>query len=239
MVNFTYYGDLLGVGNYYNLSPVIAQLKLQEFYSESFRTLKSFVVGNDNNTIEMFSDSLFVVGSDPFKGLNLLGQLHANLLKNDILLRGAMVKGKLEFEQRTTIKNFSKRLPKDDILAKAAGLEKSHKGARLLIENSLVEELMTECPNWLTNSGYFRTKDDKPQHYSELRKIVPTPNYKNYEYLYYWTDDIQRCDFGKRMEHILKIASLQESPGKEHHQATKILIERCEARYAETNQNDT
>jgi len=235
MINFTYYGDLLGVGSYYNLSPVVAQLKLNEFYNETFNTLKSFVVQNDKNTIEMFSDSLFVVGVDPFEGLKLLGLLHANLIKKDILLRGAMVCGKLEFEPHVTIKNFSKRLPKNDILAKAAGLEKSHKGARLLIENSLVEKLMMKCPSWLTNSGYFRTKDDNPPHHKLLRKIAPTPDYQSYEYLYYWIDEIQGCEFKNRIKHLLKIASLQESPGKEHYQATAMLIERCEARYTETN----
>ena len=235
MVNFTYYGDLLGIGSYYNLSPVVAQLKLREFYTETFNILKSFVERNNKNTVEMFSDSLFVVGTDPFEGFKLLGLLHASLLKKDILLRGAMVKGKLEFEPRVTIKNFSKRLPKDDILAKAAGLEKSHKGARLLIENSLVEMLMTECPEWLTNSGYFRTKNCNPPYYRLLRKISPTPNYQSYEYMHYWTDEIKGCEFQNRKNHLLKIASLQESPGKEHYQATAKLMERCEARYNETN----
>jgi len=235
MVNFTYYGDLLGIGSYYNLSPAVAQLKLNEFYTETFNILKSFVENNDKNKIEMFSDSLIVVGTDPFEGLKLLGLLHASLLDKDILLRGAMVKGKLEFESQVTIKNFSKRLPKDDILAKAAGLEKSRKGARLLIENSLAEMLMGECPEWLTNSGYFRTKECNPPYYRLLRKISPTPDYHSFEYLYYWTDEIQICEFSNRINHLIKIASLHESPGKEHYQATAKLMERCEGRYNETN----
>ena len=217
------------------MSPVVAQLKLQEFYSETFNILKDFVAQNNKNSVEMFSDSLFVVGADPFVGLKLLGLLNTKLLKKDILLRGAMVKGTLEFEPRVTIKNFSKRLPKDDILAKAAGLEKSHKGARLLIENKLVEILMAECPNWLTNSGYFRTKNKQPLNHRLLRKIAPTPDDQSYEYLYFWTDDIQSSDFSNRTKHLLKIASLQESPGNEHYQATSKLITRCEARYNETN----
>ena len=235
MINFTYYGDLLGIGTYYKLSPMVAQLKHDEFYKQTFCTIKDYVIQNKNNSIEMFSDSLFVVGTDVFEGLNYLGTLHANLLKHDILLRGAMVYGKLEFEPRVTIKNFSKRLPKNDVLAKAAGLAKSNKGARLLIENSLVEKLMCECPNWLTHSGYIRTKNETPHGHQLLRKIAPTPDYHNYEFLYYWTSDIKESDFKKRTQHILKIASLQETPGKEHFQASAGLVERCELRYKETN----
>ena len=235
-MNFTYYGDLLGIGSYYNLSPVVAQLKLHEFYNETFKILEDFVSKDNSNKVEMFSDSLLVFGTDPYEGLELIGRLYAELLKSDLLMRGAMVSGKLEFEPRVTIKNFSKRLPKDDVLAKAAGLEKSHKGARLLIENSLVEELMKECPIWLTNSGYLRTKNKRPKHYKLLRKIAPTPDHRNYEFLYYWADDSHPSDFTAWKKHLKQIASLQESPGKEQYQATAELLQRCESRFLETKE---
>jgi hypothetical protein len=150
MIPFTYYGDLLGIGNYYRLSPAIAQNKLHEFYNECFNTIRNHVrQPNQDNRIEMFSDSLFVIGDDAVEGLRLLGLLYGNLIRKDLLLRGAMVKGKLAFEPRVTIANFEKRLPKDDTLAKAAGLEKSQKGARLLVENDLVQEMMADCPKWM------------------------------------------------------------------------------------------
>jgi len=235
MIPFTYYGDLLGIGCYYKLSPKVAQDKLHEFYNETFHTIRNHVPQNDQNRIEMFSDSLFVVGTDAVEGLRWLGLLYGNLIRKDLLLRGGMVEGMLSFEPRVTIVTFEKRLPKDDTLAKAAGLEKSQKGSRLLIENALVERLMETRPEWLTNEGYIRTKMNNSADDDVLRRIAPTPDSQGYEYLYYWSEGIQRAEFKERSKHLTKLASLQDSPGKEQVQETAKLIERCEARFAETN----
>ena len=81
MTQFTYYGDLLGIGNYYKLSPIVAQLKLHEFYNETFNTIRGYVEQNDQNTVELFSDSLFIVGTNAFEGLSVIGSLYVNLLK--------------------------------------------------------------------------------------------------------------------------------------------------------------
>ncbi|MBM3300812.1 MAG: hypothetical protein FJY85_12765 [Deltaproteobacteria bacterium] len=236
MIPFTYYGDLLGVGNYYRLSSKVAQDKLHEFYNETFHTLRNYVSQNGQNRIEMFSDSLFVIGVDAIEGLRCLGVLYGNLLRKDLLLRGGMVEGMLSFEPRVTIENFEKRLPKDDTLAKAAGLEKSQKGSRLLIENTLVAKLMGVCPDWLTHEGYIRTKMNSPLNGDVLRWIAPTPDSQGYEYLYYWTNGIQKCEFKIRSKHLMKLASLQDSPGKEQCQETARLIGRCEIRFTEANE---
>lgn len=236
MIPFTYYGDLLGIGNYYKLSPAVAQNKLSEFYNECFHTIRNHVHQSDlDNRIEMFSDSLFVIGDDAIEGLRLLGILYSNLIRKDLLLCGAMVKGKLAFKPRVTINNFRKRLPKDDTLAKAAGLEKSQKGSRLLIENSLVQEMMTPCTDWMTNEGYLRTKQNTPVDDDVLRRIAPTPDSKGYEYLYYWTTGIEVSEFKERAKHISRLVSFLDSPGKEHLQETAKVIARSKARFDETN----
>lgn len=232
MIPFTFYGDLLGIGNYYKLSPAVAQNKLSEFYNECFYTIRNHVrQPNQDNRIEMFSDSIFVIGDDAIEALRLLGSLYGNLIRKDLLLRGAMVKGKLAFEPRVTIVNFEKRLPKDDTLAKAAGLEKSQKGSRLLIENTLVNEMMMSCPDWLTNEGYLRTKQNTPADDDVLRRIAPTPDSQGYEYLYYWTPGIEAGEFKEKTKHISRLMSLQDSPGKEHLQETAKVIERCKVRF--------
>ncbi len=235
MIPFTYYGDLLGIGSYYKLSPLVAQQKLHEFYNETFRTIRDHVRQDEHNSIEMFSDSLFVIGADAVQGLRFLSILYSNLIEKDLLLRGGMVDGRLEFEARVTITNFAKRLPKDDTLAKAAGLEKSQKGARLLLEGSLVEKLMVTNPEWMTNEGYIRTKTDTPPNDDVLRRIAPTPDFLGYEYLYYWTQGILRDEFRVKSKHFHKLASLQDSPGKEHCQETARVIDRAAVRFSETS----
>jgi hypothetical protein len=232
MTPFTFYGDLLGIGNYYKLSPAVAQDKLHEFYNETFHAIRNHVRQHEQNRIEMFSDSLFVIGTDAIEGLRWLGLLYGNLLRKDLLLRGAMVEGMLSFEPRVTIVNFEKRLPKDDTLAKAAGLEKSQKGARLLIENSLVSHLMDQCPEWLTNEGYIRSKLS-PQNSDVLRRIAPTPDLQGYEYHYYGCEGIQKSEFKSLAKHFSKLASLQED-AKDHYHETAKLLERTELRSAET-----
>ena len=234
MIPFTYYGDLLGIGNYYKLSPSVAQQKLHDFYNEAFQTIREHVQHDEQNRIEMFSDSLFVIGRDAIAGLRFLSVLYSNLIRKDLLLRGGMVEGILEFEPRVTIMNFAKRLPKDDTLAKAAGLEKSQKGSRLLLENSLVEKLMAPCPEWMTNEGYIQTKANTPPDDDVLRRIAPTPDSQAYEYLYFWTTGVQHGDFKSRARHLQKLGSLQDNPGKEQCQETAKLIERAEVRFTET-----
>ena len=58
------------------------------------------------------------------------------------MLRGAMVEHALQKEPRVEAKHFRKFLPTNDTLARAVGLEKTVKGARLLIEPTLAARLL-------------------------------------------------------------------------------------------------
>jgi hypothetical protein len=235
IMEFTYYGDLLGIGNYYTLGPSTAHKKLDSFYYKTFSALRDFVRRNQRNKVEMFSDSLFIVGVDAMDALRELNLLHSNLLCDDLFLRGGIVEGYLSFEPRFTVENFHKNLPKDEKLAKAVGLEKTYKGARLIIENTMAEHLLEDQPDWLTNEGYMSTKTSNPHVDDILRKIAPTPDYKGYELLYYWTPSIKAIDFRARIDHLKKLRKMQDEPIAVHTLETIRLIERSEYRYKETN----
>jgi len=234
-MEFTFYGDLLGIGNYYTLSSSTAHKKLDSFYRETFLALKAFVERNPRNKVEMFSDSLFIVGVDAIDALRELNLLHSQLLRKDLFLRGGIVEGYLSFEPRFTIENFNKRLPDDEKLAKAVGLEKTYKGARLIIENIMAEHLLKDQPDWLTNEGYIRTKTGNLHNEDILRKIAPTPDYKGYELLYYWTLGVGAREFKARIDHLKKLRKMQDESIAVHTLETISLIERSECRYKETN----
>ena len=91
-MEFTYYGDLLGLSGYYKLNPQIAKEKLNKFYNIKFRLLSSYCEGNRVKVV-MFSDSLLVYGSGDIELLSDLQKLYIELISEGLLLRGAIVKG--------------------------------------------------------------------------------------------------------------------------------------------------
>ena len=113
-------------------------------------------MANENVKVNMFSDSIFIWGDEPIAILKELQKVYIKLIHKGFLLRGAIVKGKLEYDPRIELSNYKKDLPEDDTLAKAVGLEKSQKGARLLIEAGLATELLSHKMEWLTIDGYIR-----------------------------------------------------------------------------------
>lgn len=183
---YTYYGDLLGISGYYKLNSKIAYEKLNEFYNTTYSELSEYVNSREDTKVIMYSDSLLVYGDDAIGMLEKLHILYANLICKGLLLRGAMVNGRLEFEPRITIENFEKRLPNDDTIARAVGLESTHKGARLLIENNLAVNLLVNHQQWLTSEGYIRNVCQNHRTKDILRRICPTPNNSTYELLYFW-----------------------------------------------------
>jgi len=233
-MEFTYYGDLLGISNYYSLGEKVAYKKLNDFYNETFSVLEDYVDKNNGNWVEIFSDSLFIVGVDAKNALQRLNRLYLNLLHKDLLLRGAIVSGKLSFEPRFTVEKFDKRLPEDDTLWRAVSLEKRYKGSRLIVENSLAHELFNVKPEWMTNEGYIKTKFSRVPHAELLRKICPTPNQQGYEMLYYWTTDIRPNDYKKRVQHLRGLAKMQDKSISIHLIETAKLVERSRLRYLET-----
>src|SRR5882724_8928798 len=102
---FTFYGDLLGISNAYKVSPDAAYEKLDRFYNLCFQHLKSACSGN-HARVNLFSDSIFFWGDNQRLALQLLKQLYVDLTSEGLLLRGAIVDGKLGFEPRFTVENF-------------------------------------------------------------------------------------------------------------------------------------
>lgn len=237
-MEFTYYGDLLGISGYYRLNPRVAKEKLNQFYDITFESLSEYCQQNNMATVEMFSDSLLFYGDDLASALEQLHSVYARLIYKGLLLRGAIVKGKLQFEPRLTYDNYDKKLPRDDTLARAMGLENTKKGARLLIENQLAAELLDEHREWLTQEGYVMSFNNA--HYAQvpenstLRRISPTPEQDAYEYLYFWMSpdhiaflNLSR-EFTARDLEVLK-SMTSESIGL-HYRETIELLKRCRMR---------
>ena len=188
-MGYTFYGDLLGISGIYKLSPQLAKEKLNDFYRTTFDSVDATWIANSNTKIMMFSDSFFMWGDDEHGALRELGLLYLKLLHCGLLLRGSIVDGVLEFEPRLERSNFQKFLPRDDTLARAVGLESTHKGARFLIESQLAVRLLDKVSSWQAADGYVRETQPIPhiEYESSLRRIAPTPEGHCYEYLYFWT----------------------------------------------------
>jgi len=229
MPGFTYYGDLLGISSFYRLGPKVAHSKLDRFYAISLSTLVQF-------NVEMFSDSIFIVGDDAVAGLRELMNLYSCLLGENLLLRGAVVMGRLSFGPRFTRENFEKRLPDDDKLARATGLERSYKGARLLVENALVETLFSSCQEWMTHEGYLRTIASSPENEDVLKRICSTPNNSNYEMLYYWKENMSHEGYSRKTKELKHISMMYNDQLRLHYTETINLIHRSEERHRMTEE---
>lgn len=231
-MKFTFYGDLLGMGAAYRLGGDIAYNTLSEFYNEAFSCLTTFCQ-NSENKVEMFSDSIFIMGDDAFEAVDDIAHLYSNLLRKGILLRGAMVSGELEYDRRVVRENFGKRLPVGDVLARAVGLESSQKGARFLIESALAAEFFQQCPDWSTHVGYSRSHINSGP--DLLRRICPTPDDLSYEYLYYWSLGVQFSEYETRIQGLRSIQTMSGSAVSPHYEATVDLIKRCQRRHEMTD----
>jgi len=227
---FTYYGDLLGVSNYYALGADIAYKKLNNFYNITFNTLRPFCdrhIGNVN--IDMFSDSLLIRGCiDASELLGELQNLYLNLIEKDILLRGALVKGRLEWDVRITLENFHKSLPRDDYLAKSMSLQKGFSGARLLIDNQLARDIFrhNNCQDWATFEGYANSIARDVPLDSPIRRICPVPSGQLYEFLYFWLTDQQQYNIPAIREKLTHTSTMTNSEINKHYSDTLCLLER-------------
>lgn len=245
-MKFTFYGDLLGISAYYKLGPKVAKDKLNEFYNTCFSTLEKYIRENPTTTsVNMFSDSLIFTGHDATEALERLHFLYIQLLNKGLMLRGALVSEGLEFEERLTIDNFQKQLPRDDTLARAVGLESTKKGARLLIEPALASVLLKDQKEWLTLEGYVSTVTRREysnvSKESILRRICPTPESDSYECLYFWVcfDPLEpdESDYQWKIDDLESIAEMVDSSSKPHYNETISLLKRCKARQKLTNDN--
>ena len=181
--DFTYFGDILGVSSYYSVSSNEGINKLETFYSIVDEVLKPILGRNKKVNIFIFSDSIFISGRHIEEALTYLGSLYCHLICNNILLRGAMVGGKLDFDPRIRLEDLRKRIPKGDALFRAVELEKKVKGVRLLIEKPLAQSILPE--EWYTDAGYFNTiRQYDYGTYDIRRKIKLSTEWNTYEYIW-------------------------------------------------------
>lgn len=239
-MRYTFYGDLLGISGLYRLSPHLAYQKLNEFYNTTFQNIDENWCEESDTQIMMFSDSFFMWGNDAEGALLQLSNLYLSLLRKGLLLRGAIVDGLLQFDPRLERKNFRKMLPEDDTLARAVGLESTHKGARLLVEGALANKLLDEYENWLTFDGYIRHRvpDSIIPCESVLRRISPTPEGFSYEFLYFWecngAMNPEEMDYNARISELSAIQSMLKDEVGIHYQETVKLIKRSKSRHEHT-----
>lgn len=211
-IPFTFYGDLLGVSSYFRISEAHASQKLNDFYNETFSAFSELARTHvDTIRIFLFSDSIFITGSILSTTLEHLGYLYSILFQKNLLLRGAVVEGKLDFDPRLELSNLTKQLPRGDILYRAVDLEKRNKGARIAIEKKLAQKILPR--EWYTIEGYLNYL-----HLYQIpvdcikRKIRMTPSWGAYEYLWPITKEIEFQ--GKRVkfyysEYMKKIKDLK------------------------------
>lgn len=226
-IPFTFYGDLLGIGKAYNLSPDAAYDKLNFFYNTAFEIFKQ-----RQEKIFMFSDSIFITGTNAHEVLSAIGNVFLKLLENHLLIKGAMIKDEVRYDIRITRENFEKRLPTENIFARAVGLEKKFKGARLLIEPELAEILLGNSPEWKTIEGYNSniSKYDLAQN-SPLRRICPTSDNSEYEYLYCWDKNKPLDEYDKLSTEMNNIKIMYDEEIGKQYTETISVIKRSKARH--------
>src|SRR5262249_38588432 len=145
--------------------------------------LASYDQGKANREVYMFSDSLIVTGDDSTAFVSSICSVYLTLLNSSLLLRGAMVSGRLQFDPRQTRDNFQKMLPQNDTLARANALKELVKGARLVGDVEIAERLLGPRRDWLTEQGYIR--NPAPETATLLqRSIAPLGGTGAFEVLY-------------------------------------------------------
>jgi hypothetical protein len=228
---FTFYGDLLGISNAYKLSPEAGYEKLNRFYNVCFQHLKSACQGN-HAQVNLFSDSIFFWGDNQRLALQTLKQLYANLTSEGLLLRGAIVSGKLEFEPRNTVERLEKRLPIGDILPRVVSLASNYKGARLIVDREITHSQLPGV-KWHTIEGYFQSHQlhrDIPQ-FDTRRFICPTPDGTAYELLYFYPISAGiPLDYDGTISYLRNMSKMISKEFTEHYSETISLIERSQLR---------
>lgn len=241
-MSFTFYGDLLGISSLYKLSSAVAHEKLNEFYNTTFYALDENWERQNNIRTLMLSDSLLITGSaSAAAALEQLLRVYVNLLHKGLLLRGAIVSGELNFEARITRDNFEKYLPQDDTLARAAGLEGTQKGARLLIEPAVAASVLESERDWLTQDGYITNVQGRshPSYESILRRISPTPDGSCYELLYFWVCSQElnhhATHYRRKRDELRETMKMVQKDFGIHYKKTIDLLSRCESRHSFTD----
>ncbi|MEW6196765.1 MAG: hypothetical protein AB1521_16585 [Bacteroidota bacterium] len=231
-MSFTFYGDLLGISSSYNLDADLAYSKLNNFYNITFRELEKYCHAYPDSKVFMFSDSILFYGEESVAAIKHLQNLYLSLLSDNLLLRGAIVKDKLDFEPRFELENFQKRLPINNTLSKAVSLQSLYKGSRLIIEVALAKELLSDEPHWLTQEGFISSPNSESINSEFMKRITPTPENRNYEYLYFWCSTHPNCQFDeiKKRKELEEISKMVDSSISIHYKETIELIKRSNSR---------
>lgn len=239
--SFTFYGDLLGIGAAYRLSPKVAYVKLDNFYNTVFSRFEPFCDQPTRSIhVQMFSDSVVMWGEGATEILEQLQLVYLDLIEKNLLLRGALVDGALEKQPRVEAKDFRKFLPTNDTLARAVGLENTVKGARLLIEAALANKLLIAHQEWLTIEGYMEHPYPHVSVSSVLRRICPSPSGSSYELLYFWrqTPAVRQAATKPQNDRVAQrlkeVAEFQDAFVADHLNETLKLLKRSEIRRQRT-----
>ncbi len=239
---FTFYGDLLGIASAYRLSAKVAHDKLDTFYNTVFQTFGNLCDQSHGRLhVQLFSDSVVMWGKSATEILEPLQNVYLALVSRNLLLRGALVDGALVKEPRLEVKHFRKFLPTNDTLARAVGLEKTVKGARLLIESSLAQKLLVGQEEWLTLEGYIAHRHPNVPLASPLRRICPSPTGTCYELLYFWKSTSPTSvstEHGLIADQLKEIEEFQDPEVAQHLRETLKLLKRSEVRQRRTEHGE-
>lgn len=231
---FTFYGDLLGIASAYRLGAKAAYDKLDTFYNTVFGRLEALCNQQRSGIhVQMFSDSVVIWGRGTQRILEELQKVYLDLFGKNLLLRGAIVNGRLQKEPRVEVRNFRKFLPTNDTLARAVGLEKTVKGARLLIEPQVAQRLLGNEAEWLTVEGYLDHQYPNVATTDIRRRICPTPSGNSHELLYFWPQsdvDWEGSTYGKVETRLKELAEFHDPSVAEHLRETVKLVRRSELR---------
>lgn len=223
-IPFTYYGDLLGVSDFYKISESAAYNVLNNFYNMTYEAFRGI---HEDVTITLFSDSIFVTGNRLKDTLNVLSGLYINLLKKQIYLKGAVAEGRLEFQPRLVYENLEKRLPTSDILYRAVILEKNIDGVRLIVEKKLAQKILPE----IMYGPFYNLVDPKiieicKQHPDSeiLIKLHWNPDANAYDY--YWFINEQEHISIKNILYLINIGrKFASKKAQIHYEETINFIE--------------
>jgi hypothetical protein len=233
MSYFTFYADLIGISSAYAASPEQAYLKLHEYYNDVFYGLTAYYADKPDRKVEMYSDSLVVTGDDPVEFLESISPVYMKLLSKGLLLRGGIVSGKLAFDIRMEAKNFPKKLPDSDILARCVALERKTKGARLVIEGSIALQILDNCPDWATLDGYASNPRRGVVGFVTQRSIIPLSDGTAFELLYPLLAGEDPQLIGRRIEEMDYMIAALPTAILIHYAETKRLLEHSQRRFAD------
>jgi len=224
MKDFTFYGDLVAISSIYAAAPKMAYEKLNIYYNEVFHGLHDFYTGHSDREIEMFSDSLVVKGPDFDDFVTAIAPIYMNLLAKGLMLRGALVRGRLTYDVRLEKENFSKRLPDSDVLARAVALERKVKGARFVVEHEIADQYLLHYPDWHTLHGYSANRRLGQRDVGIQRALVPLPDGGAYEFLYPVIADQDKVTLENRISESDYIASALPAEFSVHYVETKRIL---------------